>query len=237
MKKLWSEKFLSKSYKNRCKKEVKKQKKSLLKKKVRESVRKMSKEQMIQFGNKHDICTVREFWKIVHSQIDAPTYRQILDEFGSWHNYRVSLKNKGNRHKFIQYVSDQHYIKTCLRFGIRQKRDYMLMRKSYGSIIMLSLQEINKRFGNWRNFKRLLKCYDLEGILEQYVIKSINVGHALTLSECQQIGLQIVRVMNSYGRNIFNKLLRQKQKQIYKSVLEGNYEELGIDKKAIGIDL
>lgn len=236
MKKLWSQKFLSKSYKSRSNK-IKQPKKSLLKQKVRKSVAKMSKQQMIQFGNVHDICTVREFWKIVHICSDAPTYRQILEEFGSWHNYRVSLKNRGKRKRFIQYVSDQHYIKTCLRFGIKNKRDYMLMRKEYSSIILLSFQELKRRFGCWLNFKKLLRCFDLQGMLQDYVIKSINAGHALTLSQCEQIGLQIKRVMNHYGRNIFNKLLRQKQKQIYKSVLEGKYEELGIDKKAIGIDL
>ena len=237
MKKLWSQKFLSKSYKNRVQK--KKPKKSILKKKVRQRVNRMSREQMIRFGNQNSICVVREFWKIVHIKPQSsPTYRQILDQFGSWKNYVMNLQNRGVRKDgFFEYTSDEQYIKTCLRFGIRTKKDYELMRKQYGSIIILSFGEIIKRFGNWKNFKRLLRCFDLQGILQEYVIRSINIGHALTLSQCEQIGLQIIRVMNSYGRNIFNRLLRSKQRQIYKKALGGKYEELGIDKKAIGIDL
>jgi len=77
--------------------------------------------------------------------------------------------------------TDEDYIKLCVNLGMDGTlRDYREKMKKYGGILVCH-QKIRKKFGNWTNFKKLIRCYNLDMLIYDYVSKSIECGHPLTL--------------------------------------------------------
>lgn len=220
MKSLWSDKFLKLSRtarKNQYK--DKKKKRTYTKTERRIGVKRYNKQELLQWGKKRNIMVVRDLWKAAKIYEEAPTYRNILEQFGSWKNYTEAL-GITNKKFYQQKLDDRSYIQLCIRMGVTgKKKDYTQRYCKYKGIL-LSPQMVIKTYGNWTNFKRLIYSLNMDKVLQSYVLKSIQVGHILTLKQSDQYGIEIRRVMDSYSKKVFNLLLRQKQKQIYISIMK-----------------
>lgn len=232
----WSEKYLKLSPKARRNRENKKNKLKnkppRFKKKVkpkrkytkvirRKNVKKYTREQMIEWGRINGIRVVRDLWKMAFIQEDTPTFKMILKEFGSWGKYKELVGNvfvDEEKTGFIGDKTEQEYARLCLRFNIFKRADYLRVRKQYSNIL-ISYEKLMQRFGSWYNFRRLLKCFDTQRIITEYVEASIEAGHPLKLYECDEKGIEIRRAMEGLGKRIFNRLLRKKQTQIYAEAL------------------
>lgn len=213
MKRLWSEKFLKLSERGRKPKKqnsIRKYPKNII---LRKSVKHYSYSELIEWGNKNGIRVVRDLWRLASIKEDTPTFRNILEEFGSWGRYKkeLNISKKG----FIKDMTDEEYIQLCVKLGVKGTViDYMNKYNRYKGLL-INYNNIIKKFGNWYNFKRLINCFNVDKLLEDYVENSIEYGHALTLKECDELGIEIRRAMNLYGRRVFNALIREKEKQIY----------------------
>lgn len=218
----WSQKYLRLSpqgRKRQINKGAKKQKRKYTKVQRRQNVKKYTREQMIQWGRKNGVRVVRDLWKMASIQEDTPTFKMVLKQFGSWGAYKKQIGLYIDRKGYIGQMTQEQYIRLCIRFNIQTMYDYKRIRKQYKGII-ISYDKLMSIFGNWYNFKRLLTCFDIDRILTEYVQKSIQVGHVLKLYECDKLGIQIRKAMNCYGRKIFNILVRKKEEQIYKQILK-----------------
>ena len=223
----WSQKYLKLSPRGRrrqVQKNQKKQKRKYKKVQRRQGVKRYSREQMIEWGKRNGVRVVRDLWKMASIQEDTPTFKMVLKQFGSWGAYKEAIGLCEQRQGYIGQRTQEQYIRLCIRFNIQTAQDYKRIRKQYKGII-ISYNKLLDKFGNWYNFKRLLRCFDVDRILTEYVQASIEAGHALKLSECDKLGIQIRRAMNSYGRKIFNALVRKKEEEIYKIIIKGQNHE------------
>lgn len=218
MKSLWSDKFLKLSPKQRKKTCNKKKKRSYTKVQQRKNVKHYTKEQLISWGKQHNLLTVRDLWKFAKIYEDCPTYKNVLKQFGSWGNYKKGL-GVISISGFPNGLDDRQYIQLCINLGIQgDKKSYEQKYKKYKGIL-LSVGKVINIYGSWYNFKRLIYSLNVDKILQSYVLKSMQIGHALTLEQCDKYNIQIRRAMDCYGKKIFNLLIRQKQKQIYLSII------------------
>ena len=221
MAKTWSKKFLSSSPKERNKKKRKSNynrgRNNGCKFKVD-----MSREEMLEWGRKNGIRIVDDMRKIVSETQTGPSFKQLLKVFGSWKKYRDELGIFHSLNSFFT-CSDEDYIRLCIRFRIRTREDYKTKYQQYKGI-MFSINKLEKRFGGWLNFKRLLFCCDFDRIMDAYVEKSIERGHRLTLDECDELGIEIRNAMSMYSKTIFNRLVAKKEKLIYE-IGSKNYEK------------
>lgn len=221
---LWSEKFLNtkiglrQEKKKTERKEEKKQKRKYRKVNKRKRVIEYTRQELIRWGNQHQVRVVRDIWRLAHQYEDCPTFDNILKIFGSWGRYKKHLVTQ-KRIYFNKQMTDEQYIKLCINLGIDGTiKSYSEKYKKYKGIL-ISYQRVIKRFGNWYNFKRLIKCLNVQTILQQYIYASIQKGKALTIRQSNQKGIQIQRAMNLFGKKLFNRILRQKQIMIYKQVM------------------
>lgn len=169
------------------------------------------RQDLLAWGRRVGVRTVMEFNALIKGDANAPGFHHILREFGSWSNYK--------RHLCLPVLVDAvnvfdlgGYVHLCVGYGCTGYRsDYDIRRHRYG---LLSAYKVIKYYGSWYNFRKLIRNYSMELLIEDYVLACLSSGRELTLNDCDDRGIDIRRAMDCFGRNIFNMLVRKKEQLV-----------------------
>ena len=213
----WTEKLISD-----CKKRIRKKDRNKKSKRTRRGtpfcnrrvgVPDYGRQDLLAWGRRVGVRTVKEFQVLIKGDANAPGFHHILREFGSWRNYRDQL----NLPKLVDPLTEfdlSGYVRLCVGYSCTGfKRDYEYRRSRYGEFL-LSPYKILKYYGSWYNFRRLIRNFNMELLIEDYVVASLRVGHSLSTSECFSRGIDISRARHFFGRKLFSMLVRKKEELV-----------------------
>ena len=178
------------------------------------NISKMSKQEMIDFALSHNIYTKKDLEEArrVYKLENPPTYYQIMFLFGSFSNFQKQLKNSPKAKYWNNRMTDREFVQFCSRIHIRGYGHYLKIKKEHPEFELPSADSIIKRFGRWELFMSLIRSFDVDLQLDLYFKKSISLGHALTLAECDKYGIEIRYLKSILTEQLLRKLLYEKER-------------------------
>lgn len=191
MKKCWVNDFLSLSPKERRKRKLNQQGME----KVQYAPRKeFSRDEVRLYLFKNSIFNLTQLRKREHMK-DCPSYYFIRKYWGNFEKYRksIGIKNiqqpKPTDIEVLKVLSEYQHIRT-----LKQYLDY---RKTE-PCLFVSRREIRKRFGNWKNCRRLADAYNKNSIIERYIKFKNQLGRTPSKKEAIANGIELMNLKVPY---------------------------------------
>ena len=118
----------------------------------------------------------------------------------------LSFKSFNNYKK----ISDEQIIQFMVTFKIKSKEEYNKVRKKYSEILP-SANAVARRFGGFKNLKRISNAFDINSIIERFIVLKRELGKRPSKQKCIEYGIEIERGYEKVGG-------RKKFLEIVKSV-------------------
>lgn len=143
--------------------------------------------QLIQLCNKYKITTVAQLH--AHNKISQQKISRtaICYWFGSWKIFKKRL----NLTTLKKYKFDQRsIIDLCVRFNIRTIKQFQECHKKQPAIFP-SFDWVQRHFGRWSNFKKILQACSMQQMLQKYIELKMKLGRYPSKSQCRKNGIQL----------------------------------------------
>ncbi len=204
----WIDRFLALSSKER-------KKRSLSKKgmeKTRYAPRKVfSMEETRSYLQSNGIINLTQLRKL-ERQKDCPSYYFIRKYWGSFKGYRKAIalptveKPKLTDMEILKLLAEYPKVRTLKKY-IEHHRT--LPR------LFVSRREIRKRFGGWKNCRRMADGLNGKSIIERYILLKDQLGKTPTKKEAIDNGVELMYIPATYRElNKFVKMLENPKKYV-----------------------
>ena len=107
--------------------------------------------------------------------------------FGSWRSFKRRLQIKIA--KQTRYKQSQ-IIDLCVRFGVKKRSDFQLAHQKQPTIFP-AYDWVQRHFGRWKNFKRVLQACSVQQILQKYINLKMKLGRYPSKIQCRKNDIQI----------------------------------------------
>lgn len=207
-KKSWIEKFLSLSQKERKKRML--GKKGMAK--IQYAPRKMfTMDETSIYFQRNSIVNLTQLRR-VERQKDCPSYYFVRKYWGSFEGYRKSIGfSKIQKPEF----TDLEIIKLLAEYPkIRTLKKYLEQHK-LDPLLFVSRREIKKRYGKWRNLRRMADGINAKSIIERYLLLKHQMGRFPTKNEAIENGVELMYIPATYRElNKFVKMLENPREYV-----------------------
>lgn len=118
--------------------------------------------------------------------------------------------NKGFKLGLLE--KDYDIARVAAQYGVTTKQSYIKLRKQkpQSKQFLPSTITIVKRYGSWKRFTYEIMKYNVDCVINEYVHKSVELGHWLKLSQCDKFKLPIRGIMDILRPSVFNALCYKK---------------------------
>lgn len=146
----------------------------------------------------------------VKNKKTLPNIRRIYEKYDSWINFRNYVFSSKITRRFNKKISDEQIIQFMVTFKIKSKEEYNKVRKKYSEILP-SANAVARRFGGFKNLKRISNAFDINSIIERFIVLKRELGKRPSKQKCIEYGIEIERGYEKVGG-------RKKFLEIVKSV-------------------
>lgn len=190
---------------------------------------KQSKQEILDFAKRHKVVTQDEMYTAIHDfpNENPPSMDQIIWLFGSYPNFKAEIENDPKCWSWSKRISDEQLARYCAMLKIKNLDHYKQLRKTPVGEMLPTRWQIEKRFGSWLLFFTLVLTYNIDKHLDAYFRQSIETGRFLTLRECDKLGIEIRYLKECLTEELFDRVVREKEKLFRKSNPESYLVETG----------
>ena len=190
-KKCWIEKFLELSPKER-------KRRSLGKKgmaKIKYAPRKVfSMEETKLYLKRNNIFNLTELRKMEHME-DCPSYYFVRKYWGSFEGYRKAIAFPALEKPKL---TDLEVIKLLAEYPkVRTLKKYLEQHK-LAPLLFVSRREIKKRYGGWKNCRRMADGLNGKSIIERYILLKNQMGRTPSKKEAIDNGIELMYIPATY---------------------------------------
>ena len=174
---------------------------------------KHSKQEMLDFAKRHHVVTKDEMYTAIHDfrNENPPTMSQIEYMFGSYSEFRKELENDPKCWRWSHRIGDEELARYCAMLKIKNSEHYCQLRKTTLGEVLPPYCELERRFGSWILFQTLMISYSVDIHMDCYFRESIKAGRPLTITECDQKGIEIRYLKQVMTPALFEKVMHEKE--------------------------
>jgi hypothetical protein len=197
--KSWIDRFMALSKKERMKRRI--GRKGM--KKVKYAPRKVfSKEDTHLYLKRNNIVNLTQLRRL-ESQTDCPSYFFVRKFWGNFEGYRKSI---GFPEVRKPQLTDMEIIKILSQYPKARTLEKYIELHSSEPHLFVSRREVSKRFGGWKNCRRMADGLNAKSVIERYILFKHQLGRMPTMREAIDNGIELMHVSSSYRE--FKKFVR-----------------------------
>lgn len=179
---------------------------------VRKQRRMKTPTQLIQICNENEIYTMQQMIQYNKTHTDKISLATVKYWFGNWRAFKRRLNKKPSKHN--RYVQSQ-VIDLCVRFNVKTLNDFQKCHQQQPTIFPSS-DWVQRHFGKWKYFKRILQACSVQKTLQKYVDLKIKLRRYPSRIQCKKNQIQIELLLSVWQPSELRQTV-QMLERIYKN--------------------
>lgn len=187
-------------------------KKTRLSKFTFEQYVKESKQDVIDFAKRHKVWTKADMDQAIrkNKSLNPPSGSTVVYLFGTWDRFLKELHSEPGYATLFSGKTDEELAWYCSKLPIRNKYDYMKLRKTDAGNCLPPFCAIERRFGSFAMFLAVVMSYKADFQFQRYFTESAKEGRLLTVEECDEKQIEIRYLVSVLSYDLFVMFLEEK---------------------------
>ena len=179
---------------------------------IKKQRRLQTPDQLIRLCQLNDIYTFQQCRQYNRTHVQKISIASIKYWFGSWKSFKRRLVAKPSKKTKFQ---QSHVIDTCVRFNIKNTSDFQQFHKKQPTILP-SVDWVQRHFGGWKYFKRILQACSVQLTLQKYIDLKAKLRRYPSKLQCKKNNIQLQLLLSVWQPSQFKQTVQLLQR-IYKN--------------------